>query len=653
MAAAWSREGLARLGLVLALGHVVAIGLAWFACGLLPSWTRDVERARALGIVSLTTLAGYSKERELAIYVLSVGIVVLGTIAAFWVASLVRPARGEPLAPRAPRTAPPLGALEIASVVFAIGWCVLDARRLATYWDGRWTFLSEEGMVLAAVERLAHGGSLYRDELALYGPLTFAPVRGLMALFGPHVLVLRGYSLAIDALGLVFLYFLLRTLLRSRDWAVAGLVFFLVNFACPYLSHEGVYRPSAHHSVLRYSIALAWIPCYFRRSDATGPRERVAAGVAIGLAFLLSQEQGAAAALSFALVALTGFSWKERVRDEAWVLLGLAAVLLPWVAATAIDGSLGSAWETLTTYPRLVMLGYANKPFPRPGWLPRVAFEILGADPSRTPGALAVAKAYWVPWIASVGASVIGVRWLAGRLDRDDRIAWALVLATGILFRSLLGRCDVTHLQSPLVAATVLALLLAARGSRALRSGALARRSPTALVGLALAAASVVVLRPPAVVAWTFLERGFPGPGKFSAPTEGLRQIGDAVPRARGIWLPEAFAAEFETLVSDVREHTRPEETIVAFPDEPAYYFFTERANASRFPITTLAITSDDRARLLGSWESRRPARILRMQTTLTDKIAESQEYPEVLRYLDEHYAPVRQVGDTLILAPR
>lgn len=470
---------------------------------------------------------------------------------------------------------------------------------------------------------------------------------------------MRVYFFALDVVSFFLLYCILETVLKSRLWALCGLVFFVVTYSFPYAGMDGVGRPGPHHSVLRYTIGLVWLVPYFGdRERGPGPFALVAAGISLGLALLFSQEVGAVAiivaALAIASGSLFGAGGRPRaLREGGLVLAGLTVALLPWVVFFALRGALVPAVQNLFVYPRYVTLGYANTPFPTLAALGQNLRLLLpGVEPGLAQGrALGNAKLYAVPAIAAIGAIVLGVRFLARRRGPEDRIAWALVLLVGLLFRSALGRSDLQHAQVAFVPAVFLSLALLRRFERAVAAGIVpALSGSTVVVALTLVAAATA-MRPPTVVVDSFLRingselklRPF---AKGFVPVRGI-------PGAAGTELPASVADETEALVAYIQSATAPGEPIIVFPDEAAYYFLADRPNASRYPYASLAVTHTAREEMVQAWEAARPRYLVRRDGPPADAIPPEVQLPELIAYIASHYQPEVHIGGTTIFKRR
>ncbi len=675
MGYATSEPGMAWAGGVVVVGYVIGVYAAYEVCRMLPVFAASLEEARRLGIVlSITILSGYSKSAEFVVYVVSQIIVFLTVVGVWWgwcvwrSYGVVALPGAQLIPPSAERRA--IGTLmswlsivrglartnprwvDWVLVPIVVVFVAFDIDRFTLAWQGASGFLYEEGTFLSAVDGLLRGGVLYRDDYAGYAPLMFYPVKWLMGVFGVNGIILRLYTFISDVAGFIVLYHVLRVCLRHRGWALAGLGFFLVNYSLVYGVPGTIYRPSIHQSVFRYVIGLAWL-IFFLRERPLSRLNRFMAGVAIGLALTFSHEVGLAACVAFLIVVMAAPAWGEQLRASLanipLVVAGAVTVLTPWVVYFAGHRSLTDVAYWLLIYPQYMSLGYANLPFPSLGDLWWAIPNVFQWSPS--PQALSIAISYWVPAMISLGVVVLGMRWCLGNLDREDQALFALVLMGGMLFKTALARTDIVHVQLPLVPVVLLGMIILRRFIDAAILGSVPLRSLTFAVMLGGAIVSVVVIQPPWPVLHAFVQSNVTSVRhKVIEDGLGIRSV-SGIPRAQGMRFPIPFADEFEKTVKYIVTHTGSDEPILAFPNEPAYYFFADRANATRYPTASSAVTRSDRVAMIGELNESRPKYLIySLGTPRIDNLRDDVVFPELMDYIRRHYIPEQRFGKTIIM---
>ncbi len=660
-----SRGAMSNAGLVLLLSHLLSIAVAWLVCRALPVSLAQMEEASGLGIHSLTILAGYPKSHEFTVYIVWEICVIALTIAVWWGwsvwcgRSMSAEAQSETVRMKPPMWSPEpqrkrLMDWVLISIVIAYAQFGSDRFVTGFWWkDVYWPFLSEEGTILATADRLLHGGVLYRDEFAVYGPLMLYPVSWLMRIVD-SVVTLRIYAFILDCLGLLLLYHALLVFFRHRGWAVLGLGFFLLNFSLADFAVGTLFRVSIHESVFRFTVGLAWLLFFLRDPKGPGRRDLVLTGASLGVALTFSHEIGIVSCVSFLILVSTSRLWgiptREIRRQLVYAALGLGGAVIPWIAFFASHGALRAAITDLFLYPKYIGLGYGALPFPSLDDLWIALTRVFRNPPL---DALSTLTGYWIPWIIAVGATSLGIRLLQMRLDRDDRIVWGMVLLAGMLFKAGLGRSDIVHFQPALVPAFVIGLMLARRFAAGVMKKRILVCSWSFWCGIAVSLLSVIALQPPRPVLASFVY------GNLSPFDHKLKSRWNEdewsplkdIPRARGVLVPKEMAAEFDDVVRYIVSHTRPSDSIVAFPNEAAYYYYAERPNATRFSIAYVAVTHEDRREMIDAMEKNRPPYIIySLSAFRPDNINENIAIPELVEYIGRSYMPVRHVGHSVIL---
>jgi hypothetical protein len=577
--------------LIAALALAAGAAAAWVVVSLLPAGGDDVERARALGIVSVSILAGHSKSAESLAYFAGMAA-ALATSLAVWRAF----ARGG----EAPESRPvpvPVSRLELALAALLLFAIFSRLWRLPEI--NPWALLAEEGEMLAWVDAVLRGAALSRDVFCLYGPLSTWPVALLFHVFGPSIALWRGWIFATSAAGLVATYLLLRGLLRTRAGALAAVL------AIGVFSAGSI--PGMSWSLSRVGLGLAALACLGRSYGAEPRRWLAATGALLGAALLYSQEVGIAGSLAVAAaLALRRDRWSA----FAWTALGGAALLAPAVAYIAAQGALGATIDNLFLFPRVRMLGFGALPFPAFEW---EAYSL---------------RAYLIPAFLTAAGFATGTRLLAG--ERGARVSTELALFVFglLLFSSALSRPDSTHFAFAAPPALVLiAGLVEDAVCLATTRTAPAARRVCAAAAVALAALSIAPYG------------GWLGNNLFYLVRTGPEGRPLELERGGRIQLPERFAGDLERVVAAIRERTAPDEPIWAFPNEPLVYFLADRPQATSYPMALFAVTRAQRQDLIAQLERVRPRfAVMNMDSPAVDGIAHNVAYPELIDYVYAHY---------------
>lgn len=297
-------------------------------------------------------------------------------------------------------------------------WLLLVlAAALAAFTILRGTEPHDEGLMLAAGERIAHGEWPYRDFWSNYLPGQALVLAALSKIFGPSLLAWRVLRVAVGAVGALLAHRLVRRD-AGEGWALAAWVAAAAAFAWPLGP-----GPTAPALTLALGALLA-------RRPGVG-------GALAGAAFCFRPEAGIAAALG---VALRAGGPREAARAAGVAATVGVVALAPFVVVAPAD-----LFDHVFGFIGIQHLQRTPFPLSAPSWDPNKVLE------SFFPLVLVVALAAWGAWAA------------ARRPAREALAAAPLALA-GLGY--LLSRPDEFHLLALSVPLAVLLALAAAREPR-------------------------------------------------------------------------------------------------------------------------------------------------------------------------------------------
>jgi hypothetical protein len=584
--------------LALIAGGIAARVLVYFV----PASGNDVEKAKALGIVSVSILAGHSKSADSLAYAIGLTSAIITSVAIWiiWAAYAGRNPSHE--TPSVSCSVPRGTWLELA-IVTLIAFGVFGH-----FWNGRaatvsaWSTLSEEGEMLAWVDTVLRGGALWRDTFCLYGPLSVWSVAALFSVVHPSLGLWRVWIFALNPPALVAAYFLLRGVTRTRFAAAGGTIAFAL-FCTPAV-------PAMSWSLLRVGLGLAAIATLTRALDRNKRGWFIGTGALLGTDFLYSQEVGIACGV--AVAALLIFQSKRRTTPILWTTLGTALVLIPAVIYLVATNSFGAAMENLFLFPRVRMLGFAAFPFPR---------FALNAQSFRS---------YFVPAVLVVSAFVTATKILRGVRDTRGLGELALFIFGALLFTSAVSRPDDPHFAFVVPPALMLLTGL-------LETACFAIRIPSRRI---IAIAGVIV----GIIALT--------PWK-SMVEETLQSLVEqpsgrtlTIPRGGSAMLPDEFATNLEQLTRAIQSRTAPNEPFWVFPNEALLYFLADRPQPTHFPLVIFAITREQREELIADLERTKPRwAIVYRDAVNDDGIPSDVSRPEIVAYLRLNYEFDSDIG--------
>jgi hypothetical protein len=551
---------------------------------------------------------------------------------------------------------------------------------LVWHFHDRYWYPTDDGFYAHIAERLLNGEVLNRDIQDIHpGYINFLHAL-TFRLFGVDMLSLR-YPLVLASLLLgCFTY----AVLQRRDIVLAALASVAMNA----LGVVQFVDPTANWYCLPLAVFLAWWLLWL---PAGHPARLPGAGFIVGVLTLFRHLSGVWVAMGLVVVALLERSSDARGRSvvlaralvttmlsaivgylvlttvlepggmllmAAWpiailvwmlvnartsnadvaavvasISLGAAAAALPLVLYHAYHGSL-AIWLTDIVF---AAAGETELPFFGGGWygvLPIVgAYQAISSfDFVKIINGL-----YWV--VLPLLSAVNGV--LIIRALRRNVPAGELVLPILGSFYALVALL----LEGPLYLYYTVGLSLAsvvwlgATGTRARRAG-------LAVMTAALTAIAIVF---------------HAGQSRFRTPVQIL--AGDRVSNvwARGeggldrssLQLDRADRELYGRLVSVIHAETRPDETILALPNDAELYFLASRRNASRFFNAALGLTNDRELKDLMAVLTDRPPRLVAFRPDDKYNTEATRQVMSYVRSTYEHFATIGGLELYRLRAPR
>jgi len=519
-------------------------------------------------------------------------------------------------------------ALLMAPNIWAHLWNVTQGVPDAELTHNNFKFLAETGQHLAWANSSLHGGMQGRDFFCLYGPFFDLGLVGFWSLFGRSVATSGFYFALARVAAWVCLFAVTAVMVRRRS------VILLLPFLVPFVN-------------LRVGLALLAFFFFFLWLRSERRSCCAVSGIAAGISVLYSQEYGVA----FLLAAAVGFALRRDRRAALIFAAGLAVVVAPTLFYYAVHGALGPMLHDVVTYPRYVMAGYANLPFPL--LLPSLPLDLseLGSRKSAV-----LRLSYAVPAVCVAGlvlsVDISRLDWrrplaslqeIAGRLDRDPAyLATFLMAFFGLIsFRSALGRSDLSHLQAAMPGVAAVLCACADRALDLWRAGR--ERRPLAASRTALLAAFILL--------GGFVQTVTP-------LANAVQSVGDATKIARFGHHPKGSLRVLR-VVRWVQLNTGPGEPVLFLPNDAAYYYLADRPNPIRFVLGHQVVGDDHRREVLFDLRNRPPRYIVWDHAALVvDGIPHEQVFGgEIMRFFEENYEEEISFGTVEILrrkgAPR
>jgi len=482
-------------------------------------------------------------------------------------------------------------------------------------------FLGETGQHLAWANALRHGWFQGRDVFCLYGPLYDLGLVGFWALVGKSIAGWNLYWSLTRVLGWVALFALGGALVRNR------IALFWLPFLLPWIELRVGWALFAAYFVFRWLATdrRGWLLC---------------AGALTGISLLYSQEYGTA----IALATLVGFA--VRRDGPAALTYGCAAVatMAPLLIYYGAHHALWPMLKDVVEYPAYLIAGYGKLIFPN-----LVANLPIDLGTLATRASVTLRLSYTVPAVC-LGALLLllpvtafdwrrplrSIRELADALARDPvRLMMFLIAIFGMIaFRSAMGRASLhrTHASLPAVA-----LLLCFALDRVI---SVARAQPRTALWRGVTLALLFVLggfwqtASPISDSWRSLRFG------MQTFRIGHRPRGDAHVMRVTRW---------------IQLNTQPNEPVLFWPNDGAYYYLTDRPNPVRFVMGHQMVGHEHRAEVLADL-TREPPRIIVWDdhALRVDDLPDELVFgPELLAFVQDHYQVVKEIEDVKIYQHR
>lgn len=490
----------------------------------------------------------------------------------------------------------------------------------------QWIDLFHRGESIGPASDYLRGKVPFRDVFALHGMLEDGQLDAwLMQLFGRSLDVAVTRTVILGSFLGVAIWFLGIVVFRSMPLALLCVAM-------------GSWTTAENNRTLFQvaAVALFWNALQ-RRSRMSAVLSGVFAGVALFFSYEIGLYTiaGAVAASLLLWIASRRVTWEGLAPAQAasFFLLGTALGAAPFAIFLAVHGALDDFMVTsFVTIPGIIDAVW-SLPFPdlvstfrKDLNLHTLADFVLWEKFHLIVSPLTIALAA----IYSID------RWLRRRTDMLDFALLVLTVFATVAQRTAFGRASFRHqyfaafLIGPLI---VLLAVLAVRMLRGLwRDGGQGTRA--FVVSLAVATVPVI-----AVLFWI--------PDLVNARLhEFIRYSGRVLRVDR-----EPHAEEVQWRITDVssniRELTRAGEPIFDFSNQPAFYFFADRPNPTRFYQVPILSPRDFQAETIRDLERARPKVVIRRSPELFDQfdgVTNDLRAQAVSAYLDDTYHFYRSV---------
>lgn len=490
----------------------------------------------------------------------------------------------------------------------------------------RWVDLFHRGESIGPASDYLRGKIPYRDVFVLHGLLDDGLLDAwLMKLFGRSLEI----SIARDVI--------IASVLSTALWFLGAFLFESIPLTVLTVAISAWITAENNRTVFQVAaVALLWLALWRRK-----PLAAIASGALAGLALAYSYEIGlytiagaVATALLIAFIARRN-TWPGASpwRTLALFIAGLAAAVLPFAIYLGMNGALGAfAVTSFAVVPNIIDAVW-SLPFPdlvstfRQNLSLHTLSDFVLYEKFRlilSPLTIAIASVYLIQ------------RTIRRRFERLDYALLTLVVFAVVAQRTAFGRAEFRHqyfaafLIGPIL--VLLGILASRRLGDAWKDGDEGTRAFIAGVVMAIFPLFLIVFWVPDLIDARILD-------VIDYQRRVLRVLPD--PGAEGTRL------RIEDVSKTIRDLTRPKEPFFDFSNQPAFYFFADRANATRFYQVPVASPPRFQAEVIGDLERKKPKVIIRTSPDGYDEfdaVPNSMRAQAISAYLDDAYRYYRTV---------
>lgn len=490
----------------------------------------------------------------------------------------------------------------------------------------QWIDLFHRGESLGPASDYLRGKVPFRDAFVLHGMLEDGQLDAwLMELFGRSLDVAVARTVVVGAF------------LGVAIWFLGLVVFDSIPLALLCVAMGSWTTAENNRTFFQVAAAALFWNALRNRSRTSA----VFAGIFSGAAIFFSYEigtysiAGALAASLLVWIASKRVAWNGLPPVQAALFFFVGAILgaAPFVVYLAVNNALDDfAVTSFVTIPRIIDAVW-SLPFPdlvstfrKDLTLHTLADFVLWEKFHLvlSPLVIAAAAVYFI------------VRWLRRRVDMLDFALLVLTVFATVAQRTAFGRASFRHQYFAAFLIGPLIVLLAVILVRALRGVWHEGGQGTRAFVAALAVMAVPVV---GVLFWI--------PDLVNARLHDFTRYYGRVLRVDRDPNAEAVQWRITDVVANVRELTKPNEPIFDFSNQPAFYFFADRPNPTRFYQVPILSPREFQAETIAALERAKPKVILRRSPELFDMfdgVTNDLRAQAVSAYLDDMYGFHRSV---------
>lgn len=632
---------------VLLGGALSGFVISYWICGLSFDFSHEIELARSLGIVSPTILCGYPPSLNVMNYIFVLVVPVLSSISLWLIWShgkknniygtLLIPHESFPYVCAQNRKALILFPVIAAGLLltFNINWFFRPSFNDSV---GSWLFLGEEGEMVAWAYRVISGEVFGKDFFCLYGPMQIYPLALFLKLFGMNVLAARIFTHLLMLISMGVVVFFLYSTIRNK------LIFIVSCLVCFFLLNMLSVVPSPNTTMLRNILGILPLLLLYLHRRTPANTTLIFTGLVIGQSLLFSQEFGLCSIIAIGFLFLLEMVFEKEYRRsarEAGIIAGSFLISVsPCLLYLAYNNAFGAFLDSLYGYPRLVALGYGGLQFP--------PFRMFLKNPLN--GGMYLP--YWTIFTYVFVSIYVATRFFIGKADTDAKLKLMLTVFGILAFRVALGRYAELNVLKAITPALLLCFLFMDDAVSMIRSkGALQYRLGNVFlfIVMVIPLAFLFIYAPYVKYQSFMVMKDFLNPsGKFI-----IKQSGMEIPEIKraGIFVHKSTGGAIQKINKFLSEHTKPEDCVYFFPNAPMYYFLFDRKNPTRFALSYMAISTQQRLEAVRDLEKNKPEYVVyNLNTWRVDDIPESIQVPEIVSYIHRKYKIMHKTKDLLFM---
>jgi len=625
-----------HLGL-LALGALAGIIVAYYFSLIPFSFPSLIAKSRSIGIVSVNVLQNHAELENIIQYLSVLGFPVVGGLGVWWLwARNCRPEIELLFASLDGQEAKSVRSKRVLlMLLIPIYFYLFFNINLLYMTNYGWQFLGEEGETLACVNRILLGDVYGKDFASIYGPLMIYPLALCMKLFGVTVTVQRGYTLFLNVLAHALVVSFLWKGIKSRAvFFISCLIYFSVFHLSRYASPNTTY--------LRCSLGVYSIGLCSLYIDCNRRYILIITGIIEGLLLLFSQE---IAICSFVSILVMLFlktynknGWVEMIREMLLFFTSIFATILPFLIYFITNNALMPAFHMLLTYPKLFSIGFNCLPF--------IDFNKFINNPLGQ----STLFPYWIIFIYIISALAFIPRLLSKNIKRSSILRIGILIFGMILFRSALGRCDMYHVLFVSPPAFILTMFMA---DDLMNQNKVGLNFGRTFVTILIIISFIPLLT--RTIAGDVLLTEYKDMTlqnkRFSIAESGI--FAHKITRGKIFYAANQYK-DINKIGYFLDLYTKENDYVYFFPNEATYYFLFNRREPTRYNVSYLAATFQQRQELLNDLDKNKPEYVVySLDTWRVDNISENIQEPEVVKYLRQKYNTFKNMGNILILKRR